>query len=65
MFHFTTLAARLKFAAGKEANGMHCHEFEEMVAGFNLICLAVEPRPTFGQIAQNMKQRKKAETITI
>jgi len=57
LFHFPTVEARTAFAEGLlTACGRESFPFEETVAGFVLIALAVGRRPDEGKIAASMKE---------
>jgi hypothetical protein len=59
VFFFPNTQARTRFVADSNACGIGCVEFEETVARFVLICLACGHRPEAGQIAKDMKERRK------
>lgn len=61
-FAHNARASRTAYAAGTRAQGRETTEFEEIVAGFKLLCLAVGPRPDSGNIARSMKRRKHGDS---
>lgn len=55
VYHFDAAVTRGEFADNMRANHRTVTEFEEVVAGFTLLCLAVSQRAEYGQIAKHVK----------